>query len=57
MKKARKAQVIQAENIPSILRAKTIALLLRGRAFAKLAGSCTDFPEILPNQAANLKRD
>jgi hypothetical protein len=29
----------------------------RGRAFAKLAGSCADFPEIEPNTAANVKRD
>jgi virulence-associated protein VagC len=29
----------------------------RARAFAKLAGSCADFPEIEPNTAANLKRD
>lgn len=29
----------------------------RARAFAKLAGSCADFPEIEPNTAANVKRD
>lgn len=29
----------------------------RGRTFAKLAGSCADFPEIDPNTAANVKRD
>lgn len=26
----------------------------RARAFAKLAGSCVDFPEIAPNVAANV---
>ncbi len=29
----------------------------RVRAFAALAGSCPDFPEVLPNQAPNIRRD
>ncbi len=29
----------------------------RVRAFAALAGSCPDFPEIEPNRASNLRRD
>ncbi len=29
----------------------------RIKAFASLAGSCPDFPDIEPNRAANLRRD
>jgi antitoxin VapB len=29
----------------------------RVKAFAALAGSCPDFPEISPNTAPNIKRD
>lgn len=29
----------------------------RVRAFAALAGSCPDFPEIAPNRTPNLRRD
>jgi len=32
-------------------------LARRARSFARLAGSCPDFPEIAPNTAPNLKRD
>lgn len=32
-------------------------LARRVRAFAKLAGSCPDFPTIEPNAASNVKRD
>jgi virulence-associated protein VagC len=53
-----KSRTVSLRRVPQgLLIVDGDALAERARVFASLAGSCPDFPEIEPNEAANAPRD